>query len=59
MEYKAKSGHSSKGGAPKDHWEIKYDPTERHAPKTPAGAFLPKCGYERPTPHLKVNETDH
>lgn len=40
------------------HWEVMKKPTNNRA-DTPADAFLPKSGKDRPVPHEKVNECDH
>ena len=43
---------------PKEHWEMHYDTCPKGS-ITPASAFLPQRGRDRPQPHVKVNETDH
>ena len=43
---------------PNEHWEKQYNPLPRGG-NDPKGAFEPKCAKNRPTPHNKVNETDH
>lgn len=50
--------HGSGRAVPNDHWEKNMDLTPEGA-DTPEGAFLPRCGYKRPTTHTKVNECDH
>ena len=43
---------------PMEHWQIDMDLTPEGS-DTPAGAFLPRCGYKRPSTHVKTNECDH
>ena len=50
--------HGSGRAVPNEHWEKNRDLTPKGAPDA-WGAFLPQCGYERPTPHTKTNECDH
>lgn len=48
-----KSGHA----VPQEHYEVHH-----RCPvgsDTGAGAFLPRPGKSRPSPHVKINETDH
>lgn len=40
------------------HWEVNKDLTPK-GESDGWGAFLPRPGYERPTPHTKTNECDH
>lgn len=42
----------------KEHWEKKYSTNPRES-KSPADAFNPRKGKDRPCTHNKVNETDH
>ncbi len=42
----------------KEHWEMHYDTCPK-GKITPATAFLPQRGRDRPQPHVKINETDH
>lgn len=44
---------------PQTHWEQNLNLTPAGIPNTPAGAFLPMRGRDRPQPHVKVNECDH
>jgi hypothetical protein len=50
--------HGDGRAVPNEHWEVNRD-------LTPAGesdgwgAFLPRQGKNRPTPHTKTNECDH
>ena len=46
--------------APKEHWEVKYNPM-MHGEDKPSGisAFDPRCAKDRPCTHHKVNEQDH
>lgn len=48
----------SKPAIPNKEWEKQYVLSPCGS-DTPAGAFLPKRGRERPQPHEKVNECDH
>ena len=50
---------TNKGGAPKDHWEIRYSTSPGYGKTDPMHAFDPKCAKDRPTMHNKVNPTDH
>ena len=50
--------HGSGRAVPNDRWEKNMDLTPKGSDSA-AGAFLPRCGYERPTPHTKTNECDH
>lgn len=43
---------------PHAHWEVNRDLTP-HGESDGWGAFLPRCGKDRPTPHVKTNECDH
>ena len=43
---------------PNEQWEKNMDLTPEGSP-TAAGAFLPQCGYKRPSTHTKTNECDH
>ncbi len=48
----------SGSAVPMQHWEVNRDLTPEGS-DTAAGAFLPRCGYKRPTTHTKTNECDH
>lgn len=51
---------NNKGGAPKDHWEMKYTANPKESYKSnPQNTFNPRCAYERKKLYPKVNETDH
>jgi len=41
-----------------DHWEMNRDITPK-GESNAWGAFLPRSGKDRPTPHTKTNECDH
>lgn len=43
---------------PQQHWEVNRDITPQ-GDNTGWGAFLPRSGKNRPTPHTKLNECDH
>jgi hypothetical protein len=43
---------------PNEQWEVNKDLTPRGADNS-WGAFLPREGKLRPTPHTKTNECDH
>jgi len=43
---------------PNDQWEVNANLTPDGHP-TPAGAFLPMKGRDRPHTHVKTNECDH
>ncbi len=43
---------------PNVQWEVNRDLTPKGS-STGWGAFLPRPGKERPTPHTKTNECDH
>ena len=43
---------------PNEHWEINRNITPQ-GNDTGWGAFLPRCGKDRPQPHTKINECDH
>lgn len=43
---------------PNRQWEVNRDLTPK-GDDTGWGAFLPRPGRERPTPHTKTNECDH
>lgn len=51
----------NKRAIPNEHWEKMYDATDasRHEDRVGGSAFNPKCAKDRPTTHIKVNETDH
>jgi hypothetical protein len=50
--------HGSGRAVPNGQWEKNMDLTPEGS-NSPAGAFLPRCGYKRPTTHTKTNECDH
>jgi hypothetical protein len=50
--------HGNERAVPQDHWEVNKDLTPKGA-SNGWGAFLPRPGDERPTPHVKTNECDH
>lgn len=43
---------------PNEQWEVNKDLTPR-GQSDGWGAFLPRAGKDRPTPHTKTNECDH
>lgn len=43
---------------PNEQWQINMNLTPK-GESTPWGAFLPRAGKDRPTPHTKTNECDH
>ena len=51
----------NKPAVPNQHWEMHYSPgAPSPTMKATGGAdFNPKCGKDRKTTHLKINETDH
>ncbi len=50
--------HGSGRAVPNEQWEINRNLTPEGSDSA-MGAFLPRCGYKRPTTHVKVNECDH
>lgn len=50
--------HGSGRAVPNDHWEMNRDLTPKGSDNS-WGAFLPRPGKDRPTPHTKTNECDH
>lgn len=50
--------HGDGQTVPNKHWEMNRNLTPAGADNA-WGAFLPQCGNDRPTPHVKVNECDH
>lgn len=50
--------HGSGRAVPNEHWQVNLNLTPQ-GDNTAWGAFLPRSGYERPTPHVKTNECDH
>lgn len=44
---------------PSEHWERHYDMWPRSNKVTPASAFNPRPGADRPSTHTKVNREDH
>jgi len=43
---------------PNEQWQVNMDLTPK-GESNGWGAFLPRPGNERPTPHTKTNECDH
>lgn len=43
---------------PNEQWEINLNLTP-HGESTGKGAFLPRCGKDRPTTHTKTNDMDY
>ena len=43
---------------PNEQWQMNKDLTPKGADNS-WGAFLPRAGKDRPTPHTKTNECDH
>jgi hypothetical protein len=50
--------HGEGSAVPNEHWQINKDLTPKGADNA-WGAFLPRSGKDRPTPHTKTNECDH
>ncbi len=50
--------HGSAPAVPNESWQINMDLTPKGEDNA-WGAFLPRAGKDRPTPHTKTNETDH
>lgn len=50
--------HGSGPTVPQQHWQVNRDITPK-GESNGWGAFLPRAGKERPTPHTKLNECDH
>ena len=50
--------HGSDRAVPNDHWQVNMDLTPK-GESNGWGAFLPRAGKDRPTPHVKTNECDH
>lgn len=51
--------HKDGGSAvPNQQWQINKDITPS-GESNAWGAFLPRAGKDRPTPHTKINECDH
>lgn len=50
--------HGSGRAVPNSQWEKNMDLTP-HGESNGWGAFLPRSGKDRPTPHTKTNECDH
>lgn len=48
----------SKNPIPQAHWEVKKNLTPE-GNNSGWGAFLPRKGKDRPTPHVKTNECDY
>lgn len=50
--------HGNDPAIPNQHWEMNRDITPA-GNNSGWGAFLPRSGKDRPTPHTKINECDH
>lgn len=50
--------HGSSPAVPNTQWEVNMNLTPR-GEDNGWGAFLPRCGKDRPTPYVKTNECDH
>ncbi len=50
--------HGSGRAVPNEQWEMNRDLTPK-GDNSAWGAFLPRPGKDRPTPHTKTNECDH
>lgn len=50
--------HGSDAAVPNKHWEMNRNITPA-GNDSGWGAFLPRSGKDRPTPHTKLNECDH
>ncbi len=50
--------HGDGRAVPNEQWQINRDITPA-GDSTGRGAFLPRAGKDRPTPHTKTNECDH
>ena len=50
--------HGSDQVLKQEHWEVNKDLTPKGS-SDGWGAFLPRAGKDRPTPHTKTNECDH
>lgn len=50
--------HGDGNVVPNEHWQVDRDLTPAGADNS-WGAFLPRSGKSRPTPHTKTNECDH
>lgn len=50
--------HGEGRAVPMDFWQINMNLTPS-GDDSPWGAFLPRSGKDRPTPHTKTNECDH
>ena len=50
--------HGSGKAVPNEQWEMNKDLTPKGEDNA-WGAFLPKAGKDRPTPHTKTNKCDH
>lgn len=48
----------SESPIPQEHYETNRDLTPK-GESNGWGAFLPRAGKDRPTPHVKTNECDH
>lgn len=50
--------HGDASAVPNEQWEVNKDLTP-HGADNSWGAFLPRAGKDRPTPHTKTNLCDH
>ena len=50
--------HGDGRAVPNEQWQVNRDLTPAGA-SDGWGAFLPRAGKDRPTPHTKTNECDH
>ncbi len=50
--------HGDGRAVPNEQWEVNRDATPA-GNNSGWGAFLPRAGKDRPTPHVKINECDH
>lgn len=50
--------HGNGPAVPNEYWQVNRDLTPA-GESNAWGAFLPRAGKERPTPHTKTNECDH
>ena len=50
--------HGGGCAVPNDQWDINMNLTPR-GDDSAWGAFLPRSGKDRPTPHTKTNELDY
>ncbi len=50
--------HGNGPAVPNEYWQVNRDLTPK-GESNGWGAFLPRAGKDRPTPHTKTNECDH